>query len=447
MRYKLIIFLYFVVTGFFFIFFVKNSPGLIWDQIGYYTHATVLIENHFNIFATDFGNRTFVYPTFLAIVKFISSQGQNIQPVWGSKDLFPFYLVNLFLFHISNFLIFKSVNKLSRNFAYLFLFISSFNVINLNFTVLLLSEILCLFFVSLIFYLLINLKQSFRWFLFLGLANALLVYTKPTALILFCGITIYLIIRQLALKKIYKLLPFLLGSLVVFSIGITNTYYIDKKVNLFSKGLDGLARQEYAFGINYYKYDSCIDKICEKPDGTYTPDMLYTNQENFKLTKNCYAPLDCQIHLIKQNPAAYFKMIFAHLFAVFDRTYFIEVYIKNVSAINNYVRFFNYLLLSGMIIYLLFFKKYSKLKSFTNVSLITIVFYIIPYLPVFVDARYSAPIYPILFALFSIYIIKLLKQPFSVIIRYLSLQLIIILIFFYISNQILATLHIGRWGY
>lgn len=446
MRYKLIIFIYVVVTSFFFIFFVKNTPGLIWDQIGYYTYATALIDNHFNIFTTDFGNRTFVYPTFLAVVKFISSQGQNIQPVWG-EGLFSFFLTNLFLFHISNFLIFKSVSKLSRNLAYLFLLISSFNVINLNFTALLLSEILCLFLVSSIFYLLINLKQSFMWFLFLGLASALLVYTKPTALILFCGVTIYLIIRQVAFKKIYKLLPFLLGSLVIFSIGITNTYYIDKKVNLFSKGLDGLALQEYAFGINYYKYDSCIDKICERPDGNYTPDMLYTNQENFKLTKNCSAPLDCQIHLLKQDPAAYFKMIFAHLFAIFDRAYFMEVYIKDISAINNYLRFFNYLLLSGVIIYLLYFKKYSKLKFFTNISLITIVFYIIPYLPVFVDARYSAPIYPILFALFSIYIIKILKQPLPIIIRYLSLQLIIILIFFYISNQVLDTLHIGRWGY
>ena len=123
------------------------------------------------------------------------------------------------------------------------------------------------------------------------------------------------------------------------------------------------------------------------------------------------------------------------------------MYIKDISAINNLVRFFNYVLLSGVLIYLILLKKDSRNKFFTKISLIIIVFYIVPYLPVFVDPRYSAPIYPILFALFSIYIVKLLKQPFTVMIRYLSLQLIMILIFFYISNQILTTLHIGRWGY
>src|SRR3989338_8487351 len=110
MRLKKIIYFYLIVTTAIFIYFVKNTPGLIWDQIGYYTYATILIENNFNVFTTDFGNRTFVYPTFLAIIKFLSFRG-NPLPIWASKDLFPFYLVNLFLFHISNFLIFKSISK------------------------------------------------------------------------------------------------------------------------------------------------------------------------------------------------------------------------------------------------------------------------------------------------------------------------------------------------
>lgn len=447
MRLKFIIFFYLIITTAFFIYFVRNTPGLIWDQIGYYEYATILIDNHFNILTTDFGDRTFVYPAFLAIIKFISSTGHNIQPVWASKDLLPFYLVNLLLFHTSNFLVFKSLNKLSQSFANIFLLISSFNIVNLGLTNMLLSENLCLFFVSLIFFLLINFKQSFRWFFFLGLTGALLVYTRPASLILFFGITIYLIIRQMALKNISKLLPFFLGSLMVFSIGITNAYFINYRIQLFSEKTKGLALAEYAYGINFYKFDSCIDKICALPDGSYTPQMLYTNKDNFKLDKNCTSPLGCQFHLIKQNPKAYLTMIFAHLFAVFDRTYLLEVYIKDISAINNYLRFSNYFLLSGVLIYLLFFKKDSKLKLFVNIATIISLLYIISYLPVFVDSRYSAPIYPILFALFTLYIIKLLKQPFLIKIKFLSLQLIFILISFYISNQILNTLHIGRWGY
>lgn len=426
---KIIIF-YFIITSAIFIYLAKNVPPLIHDQLLYFNLADRLINNHFNIFVTNFENRGFAYPVFLALVKFFSN------PFLQGGNLLIFYFANLLLFHISNFVIFKSLKMISENFALAFLAISSFNIINLSFTTTILSETLSFFIISLIFYLFFNKKKNLIYFFGLGFLSSLLVFTRLNALVPLILISVYIGFLQLAQRRYLNIIIFSLGCLIVLLVSVVNVYMTTNRIAIFSEDTLRSGNTKYPSGIIYFRQEGSMDKRFE------SPEILYINVENFKIDRACSGLINCQLHYLRQDPKAYFSMISAHLFAIFDRTY-LDLYIKDIFAVNNLLRFANYFVLSGVILYVMFFRKSEYQKVFSQTAAIFILINILPYLPTLVEPRYSAPLYPIILVLFSIYIISFSELKNYQKIKYLAAQLTMVLFFFLISNQIAGTLYIG----
>lgn len=426
---KRMIIFYLIITSLIFVYFVRSAPPLIHDQLLYYTLATNLVNNNFNIFITNFDNRAFVFPTFLAFFKIIFSlfgQGSN---------LMLFYFVNLILFHASNFFIFKSINN--KLYGSIFILLSSLNVINLGFTNVLLTETLVVFLITSIFYLLLNLKQlDCKWIFTFGILNSLYVYTRPNAFVPFLLIVFYVVIKEFMTKKYLNVATFLTGCLTVFSIGIANTYITTSKLAFFTEDVFRSSLTKYPPGIVDYKFEGSIDNRFE------SPEMRYTNVRNLRFNKDCTSILDCPIYYLKQAPQEYAGMLLTHLFALFDRVY-LDLYIDDIFAVNNILRFLNYFVISGVILYLLFLQKDLRMKFFIKLSVIIIFANILPFLPTMVEARYSAPLYPIILALFCIYLIALFKLKILQRIKFILAQSAIILFFFLISNQVLDSLYIG----
>jgi len=428
---RLIIYFYLFSTTLIFIYYVKQAPPIIYDQLQYYKLAHQVISNNFNPVTTNYDNRTFVYPTFLALNHtFLSLFGQEY-------NLFFFYIVNLSLFHISNLFIFKSIEKFSKKIAYLFLFFSSFNVINLGLTNMLLTENLSVVFASLVFYLLTNQQQNYRWFFTLGLTSAFSIFTRPAALIPFLFIALYVISKQIRLGIFKPLIFFLIGSALIFLIATLNVITVTNKFGLFTEGASGLALHQYKVGIYLYKTNTTLDSKFKDPF------MQYINWDNYyKISRHCNSPLNCQVNYIKQDLPTYTVMILGHLFSIFDQLYLIDAYVSNTDNVSHLLRGTNYLILSGVLIYIFLVEKRRKIKFFTFLGTLYIGINLLPYLAVPVEPRYSAPIYPIILALFSMYTYHLFKQSTKSRVGLLTLQAIFIISFFAISNQIQSTLFV-----
>lgn len=422
--------LYFVITTIIFLYFFKTAPPLIHDQLLYFNLSDKLLNNHLNLFITSFENRGFAYPLLLSLVKII------IPMFIIGKSLFIFYLVNLTLFHISNIFLFKLIKIISIRAGLFFLIVSSFNIINLSFTTTILSESLSLFIISAVVYLLLRNPKRYFQFLSLGFLSALLIFTRLNAIVCLIAVSFYIGLRELRWKRYLNLSAFFIGVALVLLTSLLNVYFTTSNLSLFSPETLKSSDTKYPNGIIYFKMEASVDTRFE------SPEMLYINTENFKINRECSGLINCQIHYLKQEPLAYLGMILTHLFILFDRTY-IKLYIEDVFAVNNLLRFCNYFVLSGVLIYLSFFKKNNKQTIFANTSVSIISINMLPYLPTVVEARYSAPLYAIFLSLFSLYIVDLFKLKKNEMFKSILTQVIIIFLFFLISNEIAQTLYIG----
>ena len=141
----LIIFI--VISFIFFLKLVHNPQPVVWDANGYYYFGNKLYENQFNVFNLDFGNRTYVFPLFISILIAIA----NVLKV---NEFSIIYFFNYLVFLASIIFVNKVIEQKNKKISFIFLILSSFNIINLSFTNTILTESLVIFFVCFLFYLL-----------------------------------------------------------------------------------------------------------------------------------------------------------------------------------------------------------------------------------------------------------------------------------------------------
>lgn len=404
----LIIF-YFVISSAIFIHFYQVSTReTFYDEMFYDQLANEIVKNGFNVVKTNFEYRTFGFPLYLAVIKYLALQ------VFHVKGLWTYYLANFGLFLMTNILIYKTAKGFSVRAAEIFLFLSSFNVVTLSFATLLLSENLAIFLVSLLFYLVFLPKWDAWVSFFAGLTGAFSVFVRPSSSILFIAVSGIFVWRALKTRRYLKLSLYALGVFLVFVIGLANTYVVSGKLGIFSSETTEVFKWHLHKGGQVVKYETSIDP--------FSPSkwMVYV------LPKYGLASVEKVMVIVFRS------------FTMFDRVY-IETYIARTEAINNFLRVGNYFVLSSAIIAFLLLKQ-ERYKNLIKWSAVFIVTTFSIYLPVIPEPRFSAPIYPIILALTAFYLAEISKIERRRRIFLVILQVVMVVLFFLCSSLTLSFL-------
>lgn len=422
-----IVFIYLLVTSLFFRHFLKNAPILIWDAGQYWDLADKLIKNNFNIFTTDFGMRTFVFPLFIGLLKSLAAFFQMNSQIF-------IYVINLILFHIGNFLIFTRLSQHNLKVANIFLIFSTFNVINLSMTNVVLTENLAAIFVTVIFFLLTKDIFKVDHALLTGLIAALYVYTRPAAMILLICISVYIFFISFKNKSLH-IFYFIIGVLIIFSIGLINVYNTEKRLAFFTNQTNGIYDMQVRRGAGIMKYETSIDKTQK------SPQLFYLNQKNIIFEKiACEKAFDCFTKYLIKYPVEYMVVNLTHIFNLFDRTY-LETYVSQVKSQNFLLQFYNYFIIASAIMLFIHGKLNNLKVVYTAVFLI--IGSVLIYVPTIVEPRFSAPIFPLIITLAAFSMKYFVKYVGVEKVRNLTLLFFFIGIFFIISELVRLNLYNG----
>lgn len=416
-------FFYLFFTTLIFIILLINPQKVTCDAQVYLELGNGLYRNCFNLFRFDFGLRTFLFPLYLSCIILVSN-------FLHLSQIYLIFFVNLFLFHFSNFLIYKVLKKKDIKIASLFLLLSSFNIINLSFVNVILTESLVVFFVSCLFYLLnFDFVKKPKILFFIGLVASLNVFTRPSNLFLFILIILYVFVKvKFNLKKI---LIFFIPIVFVFGISSINTYNNENVFSFFTQKTKGIYLMQVQEGYRSLKYETTLD--INHP----FPKMFYVRKNyDSNLVFNCSSVSKCLFVYFKYDFNNYMVTLFLHLFNLFDRIYF-NTYITDIGDISYSLIFLNYFVISSTICFFLFFPRNKKFSLLIRRIFLLIFGTLAIYLPTLVEPRFSSSIFPLLLVLTAIYLYSFLnlfkKRNFIFIRRVFSAQIFIILCFIIIS--------------
>lgn len=413
-RHWFIIF-YFLITLVIFCWLViQKEKNLLYDDLVYDILSNKLIENNFNLFTTKFNySRTFFFPLYLAVIKSISHW---FLPTFG---LLYYYLINLLLFHGTNLLIYKALQKYSRRASIIFLIACSVNIITLSFSVLVLTETLAMFFTAIIFYLLLINKQTIYHVALLGIFASIYVFLRPSASILFACVFLYRMIILLKEKRYIYMSVFVVSAGAIFLISAANIYMTTGKINIFSNQTINIVSWHMQRGGSIIKYEGSIDPHRNEPN------MYYV----LPATRFLFDKSILNIRL---------PVVLLRFFTLFDRVY-IDTYIRNVNNPDNIMRLGNYFVLSSVFFYFLFFHD-KKFKLISRLVLFLTAATMIIYLPLIPESRYSVPVFPLLLAITSLYIAMLFQKKKWIVAMILGGQIILMTLLFALSNFTLSLL-------
>ena len=421
-----------------FMFLISRPQVMVYDAADYFGMGGEIYNNNFNVFKVDLVNRTYVYPFIISLLYWVS----NFISAPVKIVVFSF---NYLLFIFSIFLIASVIEKYNKKISNIFLLLSAFNVLNLSFVNTVLTESIGVFFVCSLFYLFnSNFENKKLSLFFIGLISALSVLTRPSNLLIF--LITFIFILYLTRKKILNILFFLLPIFLIFFVSMSYSRKIDGKYGLFTKATNGIYNMQMIGGINYFKYETTVDKKYSSPS-IYYGNRLYTGKLNN--SENCFYPIECASNFITKDPVNYLTVLAIHSFSLFDRNY-IETYISKVDKVDGFLIAYNYLILSSFVCGFVFFintKIFKKYKKLILTSLVLIIGTLLIYVPAIVEPRFSAPVYPLFVAFASFYIYKLLNtKNKEKIIKIVLLQLFVILLFVMMSYLIRQTAYLQLRG-
>jgi hypothetical protein len=432
---RLALILYFLVSGLMFYFFYHNAPPITGDAWLYDHWSTSLVKQNLDFINFDFGIRTFVYPTFLGVIKLLGG-------ILGLNYYKLIYLVQFVLFHLTNYLIYQTLRKASLRISAIFMIVSAFNIINLSFVNLLLTENITSFLLALIFNKLSKNQFSTLDSLINGLALSLLYYVRYSFLpLVLCAGTLF-IYKLLALKKVLPLLALIIGLCIPLLIGgmnITNTtgqlsFYNDRSSGQF---IEMVYQGEYMM-----KYETSIDPKAP------SQIMQYIYKKNYFFTKSCKQKLvlcisdyrkgckttliNCWLKALVSKPIEFVVLNMAHTFNLVDRVYY-DTYVRNDANRSLLLRVGNYLIISSLPLLLVLFSLKQKERRIIFTAIVLIVGTLLIYIPTKVEARYSAPVFPLFILIFATYFNKVITERR---LRYLWLNLLVMILLFLVSELV-----------
>jgi hypothetical protein len=190
-------------------------------------------------------------------------------------------------------------------------------------------------------------------------------------------------------------------------------------------------------GVKSFKYETTVDKV-------NLPSIYYlNNQANNLQYLDCKHAFNCVTLYFKKDPVKYILILAIHSFTLFDRS-FIDLYVENIYKTDNLLIIYNYVVLSSVVCFLIFFvKKYIKKYKKILFSIIMLVLgTLLIYIPTVVESRFSTPIFPLLTIMSAMYFYSLYKEKRLSKIKIICCQLLIMFMFAIISYLISQTITI-----
>jgi hypothetical protein len=348
------------------------------------------------------------------------------------------YLANFGLFLLTNLLVYWRLRDPSVFSARLFLLLSSFNLITLSFANTFLTENTAIFLTAALFYFVTEPKMKWWSVVASGLVGGVFMYARPSAIVLFMCVLLYVCVKAYFMKNWRLIAMFFVGAVLPISIGMINTYNIDQRIALFTKQTQGIYDMQVRQGVVWVKYETSVDK-----EYAY-PTMYYFHNKNQELNKlPCNGAVSCLVTYITHRPLQYVLSLALHVFNIFDRVY-LDTYVQHIKGRLPLLALANYVVLTGALLGLFFFEFAKKWREIVTVMFVIAFGLLAIYVPTVVEPRFSAPVFPFMLVLFSFYVEQLLKtKDRAMKIRLLGLQLILILLFFIISDLVDVMLRNG----
>jgi len=409
-----------------FIFLLFNPQKFIYDAEGYYNLGYSIYLNHFDVIGTNLYFRTYAFPLLISFLIGLSN-------LFKLNLMYVIFSANYLFFVLSIFLIYKILVRKSVKVANIFLLINSFNIINLSFLNTVLTESFMILPIAILFYLFSFKKYSRLHIFLIGFISALMVMIRPSNLFLFLIVTIFVLFQ--IRKKIKYLFWYLIPILLIFSISFLNVYKQENKLSLFTTTTNGIYDGQVKSGVGSFKYETSVRSDL--------PAIIwYLNNQASELTsQSCKSASNCIFTYMKKNPIKYISILAIHTFTLFDRSY-INTYVENIYKIDNLLVIYNYIVLSSVVCFFIFFIK-SYIKRYRKI-LFLIIFLIFGtlsiYIPIGIESRFSAPIFPLMTIYSAFYFYSLFKENRINRIKIIGIQLLFILLFTIISYLVSQTI-------
>jgi len=420
--------IFFFISFAIFIFLLLNPQRLCYDAGLYYgLGRRIFFENGFNVIKTNLEMRTYAFPLIISFLIYIAN-------LFRLDVMSVIYFANYFLFIISILLIHKVLSKKSIKIGKIFLLINSINLINLSFVNTVLTESLMIFLISALFYILCTWKNTRMNTFFSGLVIAFSVMVRPSNLFLFLIFTVFVVIKSI--KKPINLFHYFVPILFLFSISFLNVYQNEGNFSLFTTQTSGIYNMQIRGGVKIFKYETSVDQKLKYPS------VYFRNKKSeVFVSQECSNAVGCFLVYLKTNPVDYISISLIHTFALFDRMY-MNTYVEDINKIDGLMVFYNYLVLSSVIGFIVFYLKKYSVKYFAILwsSLLLILGTLLIYIPTIVEARFSSPIFPLLTIFSAFYFYSLLKEKKSKRNKLICFQLLIMFIFYTISYLISQTM-------
>lgn len=418
-------FTFFLLFSFLIFFFLFNHPqAIVYDANGYYYYGTKLYESNFNVLNFDFDNRTYIFPLYISCLVALSK-------LIKVNDIGVIYFFNYLLFILSVYLVNKAISAKNKIASIFFLILSAFNIVNLSFTNTILTESLVILFVCALF-LLLNSEHDNKNIFLLGLVSSLNVLARPSNILLFFCIFIYVSI--LIRRNIYKILLFILPVIIFFGISVVNVYNIENRIGLFTNKTQNIYEMQVRVGERYLKYETSVDKNYKNAD------IFYENKLAMDLyNEKCKKPFNCLISYFIKDPVEYSIILGIHTFNLFDRVY-INTYVESMDNIDNSIVIYNYLILSSFLCFFIFIFDLKKFKNDINlyISFFILLFGTISiYIPTVIESRFSSSVYPLFIMMTSFYFVDIYKKRNGKLIRKTIICQFLIIFFFLILSYLI----------
>lgn len=419
-------YIFLLVSFVIFVFLLLNPQKLVYDAAGYYNLGQNIYNNNFNIINTNLSVRTYGFPLFISFLIFLSN-------LLKLNPLSFIYFGNYLVFVLSIFFIYKAIALKNTKIANVFLLINSLNIINLSFTNTILTESFMVLPIAILFYF-FSLKKFNRLNLFLiGIVLSFSVMVRPSNLFLFLICTIFVVIQ--IRENILKIIWFLIPVLLIFLVSFLNVYKNENKFSIFTTQTKGIYDLQIIAGVNLFKFETSVN-----PELPVFASYQNKQVSNLSILK-CESAFNCLILYFKKDPIKYVSILGIHSFVLFDRNY-ISTYVENIYKIDNLLIIYNYIVLSSVVCFFIFFiKKYIiKYREILFSIIILICGTILIYIPTMIESRFSAPIFPLITIFSAIYFYSLFKEKKENKIKIVCCQLLIIFIFLIISYLVFQTM-------
>lgn len=264
----------------------------------------------------------------------------------------------------------------------------------------------------------------------MGFVAVLYVYTRPSALILFIFLLVFVVYRAVRARSFLPIITFLAGSAVVFSVGILNVYINDKRLGLFTGSASEIYNMQIRSGPVWMKYETSVDSNYP------LPNMYYVNSKNVIFRSiPCNDAAHCAVTYLTREPLRYFNSFALHLFNMFDRTY-LDIYVGRIMNRTTWLALVNYVVIASVMVYWLFFPVRPHFRSLLLAIGVIIFGSVVVYLPTVVESRFSAPLYPLLLVIFAIFMREVSHNRSRVILVKTAVSIIVLVIGMYTISDL-----------